>query len=137
MSEEPLYHHLTYLSFAKPLCPFPTLGPISKKNDCQWPFNMIFINSRPLTINHTIKEVDLRFGKYECPILVKLNRLWQLELLNRKSVYIIEAIPLIATLLLDLLFAPYPYHTIKLAILLGLRTWSIISKIVNKKIKSV
>ena len=59
LSNEPLRCQLTRLSPPKPLCPFPILGPLPKKSNCKRPFNMAFINSRPLVATHTAKEVDL------------------------------------------------------------------------------
>lgn len=73
LSDESLYHHST--SQAKRLCPFLILGPLSEKSERKRLFDMVFINSRPLASNHTIKEICLSFGEYRCPSSVKLNRL--------------------------------------------------------------
>lgn len=72
LSDEPLCHRST--SPTEPLYLFLTSNPLSKKSERKQPFDMIFINSRPLASNHTAKEVDLSFREYGCPVAVKLNR---------------------------------------------------------------
>lgn len=59
-----------------PLCLILTLGPLPEKNNCKRFFDTAFINSRLLVGNYAAKEVDLTFGEGECPVPVKLNRLW-------------------------------------------------------------
>ncbi len=137
LSDQPLGRQSTSPSPAKPLCPFSTLGPLSEKSDCKRPFDTTFINSRLLSGNHVAKEVDLSFGECGCLAPVKLNRSWQLELLDRKPVCIMEAIPLTAALFWDPLFAPCPCHTMKLASKLELKTQGIASGVVKERIEAV
>ncbi len=75
LSDELLGRRSTSPCSSRPLCPFLTLGLLSKKSDRRRPFDTALINSRPLTGNHTAKEVDLSFGECGCLALVKLNRL--------------------------------------------------------------
>ena len=82
----------------KTLCLFLPLGLLPNKTDCNQTFNIAFINSCPLASNHTWKEVDLSFAKCICLDAIKLNRLWQLELLDFKPVCIMKAISLTATI---------------------------------------
>ena len=98
LSDEHLGHQSTSPSPPKLFCLFPILDSLLKKSDCKRFFNTAFINSRPLATNHAAKEVDLSFVKCGYPASVKLNRLWQLELLDHKPVCIIEAIPLAVAL---------------------------------------
>ncbi len=137
LSDESLGRQSTSPCLAELLCLFPTLGPLPKKSNCKRLFDTAFINSLPLARNHTAEEVDLSFGKCRCPAPVKLNQLWQLELLDRKPVYIIEAIPLTAALFWEPLFTPCPCHTMKLASKLGLRTWGIASEVIKERIEAV
>ena len=111
--------------------------PVAQKRNCKRPFDIAFITSRLFTANHIIKEIDLSFGKCECPAPVKFNQLWQLELLNRKPVCILKTIFLVAALFWDPLFALCPHHIIKLVSKLGLRTQSIAIRLVKEKIESV
>ena len=133
---------------AKPLCLFPALGALNLNNNngsynptnhnkCKRGFNTAFINSHPLAGNHDQKEVDLSFGSCGCPVAVKLNRSWQLNLLDLKPVCIIKAIPLAVALFWDLSFAPCICHTMKLAFKLGLRINRIKSGIVKERIEAV
>ncbi len=135
LSDEPLRRRLTSLSPVEPLSTFLTLSSLPKKNDCKWFFDTVFLNSRLLADNHTIKGVDLRFGQCGYFVPVQLNRLWQLELLDRKSVYIIKTILLTTVQFWYLLFASYPHHTIKLALKLGLRMKNITIGVVKEKIE--
>ena len=135
--EEFLDHQSTSPSPLKPLCLFPIFGLLPKKNNCKQLFNMAFINSRLFATNHAAKEIDLNFGEYGCPASVKLNRSWQLELLDCKPVCIIEAIFLAATLFWGLLFALCLRYIMKLVSKLGLRTENITNKFVKDKIESV
>ena len=98
---------------------------------------MAFINSRLFTANHAAKKVDLSFGKCGYFAPVKLNRLWQLKLLDCKPVCIIKAIFLATTLFWDPIFAFCPRYTIKLASKLGLKTRSIASKLIKERIELV
>ncbi len=137
LSDESLGRRSTSPSLAEPLHPFPTVGPLLEKSNRKRLFDTAFINSRPLAGNHAAKEVDLSFGECGCPAPVKLNRSWQLELLDCKPVYIKEAIPLTAALFWEPLFAPCPRHTLKLASKLGLRTRGITSGVVKERIEAV
>ena len=136
------------VSPVKPLCPFPALGALNldnnnglynstNKNKCKQGFNTAFIKSCPLASNHDQEELDLSFAGYRCPAVVKLNRSWQLDLLNLKPVCIIEAILLAAALFWDPFFAPCTCHIMKLAFKLGLRTNRIKSGIVKERIEAV
>lgn len=68
---------------------------------------------------------------------VKLNRSLQLDLLDLKSVCIIEANPLAAALFLNPTFAPCFCHTTKLAFKLGLKTNRIKNGVVKKRIETI
>ena len=88
-------------------------------------------------MNYVAEEVELSYGEYGCPALVKLNRSWQLKLLDRKLVYLIEAILLTAAQFWDPLFALCPYNTMNLASKLGLRMWGIATGVIKERIESV
>ncbi len=137
LSDKPLGRQSTSLSLVEPRYPFPPLGPLPEKSNCKRSFDMAFINSRPLARNHAANEADLSFGKYGCLVPVKLKQLWQFEPRDCKPVCIMEAISLAATLFWDPLFVPCPRHTIKLASKLGLKTWSIASRVVKERIELV
>ena len=53
-----------------------------------------FINTRPLADNYVKEEVDLSFVMYEYPPAIKLNKSWQIELLEQRPAYIVVTIPL-------------------------------------------
>lgn len=74
LSDEFLHDHLT--SSAESLYPFLTFGLLPKKIKSKRPFDSTFINSCPLTGNHTTKEVDLSFVLYRCLSPIKRNRLY-------------------------------------------------------------
>lgn len=135
LSDELLRRHST--SFAELLCPFPPLGSLSDKTNGKQTFNIAFINFCPLTGNHASEEIDLSFAECDCPAGVKLNQSWQLELLDLQMVCIIEAIPLVAAIFCNPLFAICYCHTVKLAFRLGLKTRNIISGVVKEKIELV
>ena len=137
LSNESLRYRSTSHSLAGFLCPFFTLGPLPEKKDCKRFFDTTYINSRPLAGNHATKKVDLNFGESVICVPVRLNRSWQLELLNYKPVCIMEVISLTAALFWVPLFAPCPCHTLNLASKLGLKTRIIASEVVNKRIKVV
>lgn len=97
------------LALAKSFCSFPALGAYNLDNDnnlhnptniikLKWGFDTAFISSRPLAGNHNQEEMNLRFAGCGCLDGIKFNRSWQFDLLDLKPVYIIEAIPLAATL---------------------------------------
>ena len=105
LSNEPLGCRLTSFSLPDHLFLFFILGSLSKKNNCKRFFGIAFTNSRLLAANHTTQEIDLSFEKYKCLALVKLNRLWQLELLDCKLICLIKVIFLDIALFGDPLFA--------------------------------
>ena len=79
-----------FLLSSKPLLFFPA-SHIGKKRS----FNKAFdINSWSLAKNQFGEDVDLSFTGCQYLSTVKANRAWQLELLNAKTVYMIEAISL-------------------------------------------
>ena len=78
-------------------------------------FDKIFINIRLLVDNHAEEEVDLSFAGCGCSLGVKLNRSWQIELLEQRSACIVETIPLAAAIFWDPNFVPCPNHTLNLA----------------------
>ena len=114
---------------------FPS-GDISKKRpfdkafniDC-WPladdyagedvgqrkFDKTFINAWLLADNHAKKEVDLSFAGCGCSSRVKLNRPWQIELLEQRPACIVETIPLVAAIFWNPNFVPCPCHTLNLS----------------------
>lgn len=61
-------------------------------------FDTIIINSCLLVSNYNQEELDLSFTGYRCLDTVKLNQLWQLDLLDPKPICIIKAILLVAAL---------------------------------------
>lgn len=124
-------------SFAESLCPFPPLGSLPNKTDRKRTFDIAFINSRPLAGNHAREEVDLSFAECGYPAAVKLNRSWQLELLDLKPVCIIETICLAAAIFWDTSFTLCHCYTVKLAFKLGLKTRGIASSVVKERIKFV
>lgn len=132
LSDEFLRHYST--SSAELLYLFPILDSLLEKSKRKQPFDTTFIISRPLGTNHATKEINLRFGECRCSALVKLNRLQQFKLLDRKLVCIIGAILLAAALLWEILFASCLCHTMKLVSKLGLRMWSIACKVVKERI---
>ena len=81
--------------------------------------------------------MNLSFTGYGCSIAIKLNRSWQLDLLDLKPVRIIEVILLIAALFWDPIFVSCLCHTIKLAFKLSLRINKIKSGVVKERIKVV
>lgn len=135
LSNECLRYRLT--SSIKPLCFISTLNLLQKRSKYKQFFDTIFTNSRLLTGNHIAKEVHLSFGKSECPIQVKLNQLWQLELLDQKPVCIIEANLLTAILFQDLLFISCLRQTMKLLSKPEFRIQGMINRIVKKSIELV
>lgn len=55
------------------LCLFLIFGPLPKKKKCKRPFNMVFINSLPLTSNYFAKKIDLSFRKCSSLTPAKFN----------------------------------------------------------------
>ena len=72
-------------------------GSISKKRK----FDKIFINSEILANNYAKKEINLNFTWCGCLSAIELNRPWQIELFEWRSVYIIETILLAAAIYWD------------------------------------
>lgn len=133
---------------AKPLCLFLALSALNpdnnnglynltNENKSKWGIDTAFINSYSLVGNHDYEEVDLSFVGYKCPLAVKFNQLWQLDLLDPKLVGIIKAISLVAALFWDPSFAFCTCQTMKLVFKLGLRTNKIKNSMVKEKIEAV
>ncbi len=83
----------------RPSLPLFSSNGLKEKRLFDKAFNL---DSRPLTNNRTREEVDLSFASCQCLPAVKANRPWQWELLDRKSVCMVETIPLAAAFFLDL-----------------------------------
>ena len=91
LSDEPQPRMST--SPVKPFCLFLAFGTanlddnnslynLTNNNKRKRGFNTLFINSRLLADNHDQKKIDLSFAKCKYPATVKLNQLWQLDLLD-------------------------------------------------------
>ena len=78
-------------------------------------FNKTFINTRPLANNHVEKKLNLSFARCGCPPAVKLNRSWQIELLEHKYSCMVETIPLVAAIFGDPNFELCLRHMLNLA----------------------
>ena len=100
-------------------------------------FDKTFINALPLADNHAEKEVDLSFAGCGCSPGVKLNRPWQIELLERRPACIVETIPLAAAIFWDPNFVPCPRHTLNLAKKMGLKTKNLSCILVKERIKLI
>ena len=61
-------------------------------------FDKTFINAWPLADKHAKEEVDLSFAGCGCSPGVKLNKPWQIDLLERRPAYIVKTIPLAAAI---------------------------------------
>ena len=109
---------------------FPLLFPSSGIGKRK--FDKIFINTRPLANNHAKKEVDLCFTMCGCPPAIRLNKPWQIEILEQRPACIVKMIPLAAAIFWDPNFVLYPCHTLKLATKLGLKTRNLPSALVKK-----
>ena len=107
------------------------------KDVSQRKFDKTFINTRPLADNHAEEEVDLSFAGCGCSPGVKLNRPWQIELLERRPACIVEIILLAAAIFWDPNFVPYPRHTLNLAKKMGLKTRNLSSTLVKERIKLI
>ena len=107
---------------------FPSSG-IGKRK-----YNKIFINTRLLVDNHNKKEGNLSFAICGYPPTVKLNKLWQIELLERRPAYIVEIIMLAAAIFWDPNVVPCPRHTLNLITKLGLKTKNLPSVLVKERI---
>ena len=100
-------------------------------------FDKTFISTWPLTNNHVKKEVDLRFAGCRCSLGAKLNRPWQIELLEQRSACIVETISLAAVIFWDPNFMPCLRHTLNLAKKMGLKTRNLSSALVKERIQSI
>ena len=121
------------LPFVEPSLLFPA-SRIGEKQSFDKAFD---IDCRPLAKDHTGEEVDLSFAGCQCPPAVKANRAWQEELLNPKTVCMVEAIPLAAAIFWDPNFLLCPKHTPKLAKKLGLKTKNLKAEIVKEQIGQI
>ncbi len=95
------------------------------------------INCRLLANNQFGEDVDPSFVSCQCSSVVKANRPWQQELLNPKTVCIVEAIPLAAAILWDPNFLLCPKHTLKLAKKLELKMKNLKAEIVKERIGQI
>ena len=80
------------------------------------------LDYRSLASDWSRKRVDISFAGCQCSQAVKKNKVWQLELLNNKTICMIEAIPLVAAIFWDLNFVLYSRYIFNLARKLGLKT---------------
>ena len=87
--------------------------------------------------NHAEKEVDLSFAGCGCSLGVKLNRPWQIELLEQRPACIVETIPLAAAIFWDPNFLPCPRHTLNLAKKMGLKTRNLSNALVKERIQLI
>ncbi len=102
---------------------------VSKKRSFDKAFN---INGRPLANNQFGKDVNLSLGGCQCPPAVKANRPWQQELLNPKTVYMVEVISLATTIFWDLKFLLCRKHILKLIKKLGFKIKNLKAEIVKE-----
>ena len=109
---------------------FPS-SSIGKKRPFDKAFN---INCRPLTDDHTKKDVKLSYAECQYPPAVKANRFWQREFLDWKPLYMIEVILLAAAVFWDPNFVSCSWHTLNLAKKLGLKIKNLKSNIVKERI---
>ena len=110
-----------------PLFPSSTIG--KRKLD------KTFINTWPLADNHVKKEVNLSFAMCRCLSAVKLNRLCQIDLLERRPACIVKTISLTVAIFWDPNFVPCPRHTLNLATKLGLKTKNFSNALVKERIQ--
>lgn len=134
LSDKALCHST---SFAKLFCPFLPLGLLPNKTDYKRTFDKAFINSCPVAGNYVWEEVDWSFLKCGFPATTKLNRSWQLELLNFKPICIMESMPHTAAIIWNLSFLLGYRHNVKLTFKLGLRTQGIASDVFKERIELV
>lgn len=105
-------------------------------NDKKRSFDRAFITN-PLARSHAQKELDLNFAGCTCSPSVKINRAWQSDLCDVKSVCVVEAIPLLSLIFWDKNFIPCPRHTCQLAKKLGLKTRHATNIIVKERLEAV
>ncbi len=119
-------------------CPSPPLFPsngLGEKRSFDKAFNLDY---RPLTNDRTGEEVDLSFAYSQCPLAVKVKRPWQRKFLDRKSICMVEAIPLAAAIFWDLgNFVLCTWHMLNLAKKLGLKTKNLKTDIVKERIEQI
>lgn len=146
LSDEPWLR--VSISPTKPFYLFPTLDAYNSNNNNslynsinnnkrKQGFNTTFMNSCPLANNYNQTKVDLSFVGCKCFDAVKLNRSWQLDLLNSKPVCIIKTILLATTIFLKPTFMFCTCYTMKLAFKLGLKINKIKSSILKERIKTI
>ena len=87
--------------------------------------------------NHAKKEVDLSFVGCGYLSALKLNRPWQIELLEQRPAHIVEIILLAAAICWNRNFELYPHHTFNLAKKLGLKTRNFSITLVKEHIKTI
>ena len=93
----------------------PLANDNAGKDVGQRKFDKTFINTWPLADYHAEEEVDLSFIGCGCFLGVKLNKPWQIELLERRPACIIKTIPLAAAIFWDPNFVPCSRPTLNLA----------------------
>lgn len=98
---------LPSINIERPFVPSPVLFPSGR--GVKRLFDKAFNLDRRLLANDCSKEeVDLSFAGSDCPQAIKANKAWQKELLNRKTVCMVEAILLAAAIFEDSNFALCP-----------------------------
>ena len=100
-------------------------------------FNKTFINTRLLTNNHAKDKVDLSFAGCGSSPGVKLNRPWQIELLEQRPACIVETIPLAAAIFWNPNFIPCPRHTLNLAKKMSFKVKNLSSALIKERIQSI
>ncbi len=119
-------------------CPSPSLflsNGLGKKRLFDKAFNL---DCRLLADDRTGKEVDQSFVCCQCPLSVKANRLWQRELLDQKSICMVEDIPLTTAIFWEPgNFVLCARHTLNLAKKLGLKTKNLKTDIVKERIEQI
>lgn len=112
--------------------PFSLLLPsddIEKKQS----FNIAFsIDCQPLANNYIKKDIYLSFAFCQCLHLVKVNRLWQQELLDQKLVNIVNAILLATANFWDPKFVLSTRHMLNLTKKLALKTKKVKNNLVKE-----
>ena len=118
------------------LVPFPVF--FLSSHGVKLLFNKIFdLDCWPLASDRSGEEVDLSFVGCQCTQVVKDNKAWQQELLNSKTLYMVEVIPLAAAIFWDPNFALCPKHGLNLLRKLEFKTKRLKAKVVNKRIGQI
>ena len=107
------------------------------KDAGQRKFDKSFINIWALANNHTEEEVDLSFAGCEYSLGFKLNRPWQIELLEQRLACIVETILLAVAIFWDPNFVYYLRYMLNLAIKMGLKTRNLSSTLVKEHIQLI